>query len=66
MRWRRLCPVVRLLTCFGGVEDLRAGVLRTPRSPQESFLSDPLRMMRAARFAARFNLEVAPRFRGDA
>ena len=41
--------------------------LRTPRSPEESFSEDPLRMMRAARFAARFNLEVAPGgFRGDA
>ncbi len=45
---------------FHGTQDLAEGVLRTPRSPQESFSEDPLRMMRAARFAARFNLTVAP------
>ena len=53
-------PSGEVVDLFGGVEDLRAGVLRTPRSPEESFSEDPLRMMRAARFAARFNLEVAP------
>lgn len=53
-------PSGEVVDLFGGVEDLRAGVLRTQRSPEESFSEDPLRMMRAARFAARFNLEVAP------
>src|SRR5262249_27042808 len=37
---------------FGGLPDLLAGRLRTPATPQESFSDDPLRMMRAARFAA--------------
>jgi poly(A) polymerase len=45
---------------FGGISDLAAGVLRTPGTPQESFSDDPLRMMRAARFAAQLGFDVAP------
>ena len=43
---------------FGGLEDLRNKLLRTPASAQQSFSDDPLRMMRAARFASQleFNL----------
>jgi poly(A) polymerase len=44
----------------GGLEDLAAKVLRTPGTPEESFSDDPLRMMRAARFAAQLDFEVAP------
>lgn len=43
-----------------GLEDLEAKVLRTPLSPEVSFTDDPLRMMRAARFIARFALVPAP------
>ncbi|MFE0423755.1 CCA tRNA nucleotidyltransferase [Streptomyces sp. NPDC058953] len=43
-----------------GLEDLAARVLRTPGTPEESFSDDPLRMMRAARFAAQLGFEVAP------
>ncbi|NJQ07059.1 CCA tRNA nucleotidyltransferase [Streptomyces lonarensis] len=43
-----------------GLEDLAARTLRTPGTPQESFSDDPLRMMRAARFAAQLGFEVAP------
>ncbi|MEU5050740.1 CCA tRNA nucleotidyltransferase [Streptomyces sp. NPDC021096] len=43
-----------------GLEDLASRVLRTPGTPQESFSDDPLRMMRAARFAAQLDFEVAP------
>jgi poly(A) polymerase len=50
----------RLIDPFGGVEDLAARVLRTPRSPEESFNDDPLRMLRAARFVARFGLTPDP------
>ena len=53
-------PSGEIVDLFHGTKDLAEGVLRTPRSPQESFSEDPLRMMRAARFAARFNLTVAP------
>ncbi len=41
---------------YGGIEDLTAKVLRTPLSPEVSFTDDPLRMLRAARFLARFEL----------
>ncbi|MFH9981565.1 CCA tRNA nucleotidyltransferase [Streptomyces sp. NPDC017179] len=44
----------------GGIGDLEARVLRTPGTPEESFSDDPLRMMRAARFAAQLDFEVAP------
>jgi poly(A) polymerase len=45
-----------LIDPFGGAVDLATGVLRTPRSPTESFSDDPLRMLRAARFAAGYGL----------
>ncbi len=45
---------------WGGVVDLAHRVLRTPRSPEESFSDDPLRMLRAARFSAQLGFEVAP------
>jgi poly(A) polymerase len=44
----------------GGLAGLAAHVLRTPGTPQESFADDPLRMLRAARFAAQLRFEVAP------
>lgn len=44
----------------GGIEDLAERVLRTPGTPEESFSDDPLRMLRAARFAAQLDFEVAP------
>ncbi len=45
-----------LLDPFGGEEDLGRGRLATPRSPQASFGEDPLRMLRACRFAAQLGL----------
>lgn len=45
-------PQLQLVDVGSGVEDLMAGVLRTPGSSDVSFSDDPLRMMRAARFAA--------------
>jgi poly(A) polymerase len=45
---------------YGGVVDLAHGVLRTPWLPEDSFSDDPLRMMRAARFAAQLGFEVDP------
>ena len=43
---------------FGGVVDLANRVLRTPGRPEDSFSDDPLRMMRAARFAAQLGFTV--------
>ncbi len=45
---------------FGGIVDLAHRRLRTPGRPEDSFSDDPLRMMRAARFAAQLGFEVAP------
>jgi poly(A) polymerase len=44
----------------GGLGDLARGVLCTPGTPEASFSDDPLRMMRAARFAAQLDFDVAP------
>ncbi|WP_371484511.1 CCA tRNA nucleotidyltransferase [Kitasatospora sp. NBC_00315] len=43
-----------------GLDDLEARLLRTPATPEESFSDDPLRMMRAARFAAQLDFTPAP------
>jgi len=43
---------------FGGVVDLANKLLRTPGRPEDSFSDDPLRMMRAARFAAQLGFTV--------
>jgi poly(A) polymerase len=45
---------------YGGLEDLAAGVIRTPGRPEDSFADDPLRMLRAARFAAQLRFAVRP------
>jgi poly(A) polymerase len=45
---------------FGGVSDLSAQRLRCPLDPEIMFNDDPLRMLRAARFAARFNFDIDP------
>jgi poly(A) polymerase len=45
---------------FGGLSDLAAALLRTPATPEESFSDDPLRMLRAARFAAQLGFRVDP------
>ncbi len=45
---------------FGGLTDLQRKVLRTPGRPEDSFSDDPLRMLRAARFASQLGFTVAP------
>lgn len=67
--WRRdftvnaLCQTFdgRVLDLTGrGLDDLRAGVLRTPLDPAETFSEDPLRMLRGARFVAQLGFTLAP------
>jgi poly(A) polymerase len=53
-------PEVAFVDPYGGLDDLAQRVLRTPGTPEDSFSDDPLRMMRAARFAAQLDFEVAP------
>ena len=53
-------PERTLIDPTGGVEDLVAGRLRTPIDPRVSFGDDPLRMLRAARFASQLEFEVDP------
>ena len=43
-----------------GLTDLAAGILKTPGTAERSFSDDPLRMLRAARFAAQLRMRVAP------
>lgn len=52
-------PHIVLVDPSGGVEDLLAGVLRTPIDPAVSFGDDPLRMLRAARFSSQLGFELA-------
>ncbi len=53
-------PAMELIDPFGGQKDLAAGLLRTPGKAEDSFSDDPLRMMRAARFASQLGFTLAP------
>ncbi|CEJ71354.1 Multifunctional CCA protein [Chryseobacterium oranimense G311] len=47
-----------LVDPFHGVEDLEKGILRTPLEPAQTYSDDPLRMMRAVRFASTLNFVI--------
>lgn len=51
-------PELKLIDPCQGLDDLLAGVLRTPSVPEESFNDDPLRMMRGARFVSQLGATV--------
>jgi poly(A) polymerase len=53
-------PTREFVDPYGGVVDLAHALLRTPGTPEESFSDDPLRMLRAARFAAQLGFAVDP------
>ena len=57
-------PGLQLVDEHDGLADLAARTLRTPGTPESSFADDPLRMMRAARFAAQLGMWVAPDVQG--
>jgi poly(A) polymerase len=49
-----------VLDFVGGRKDLEAGIIRTIGDPEKRFAEDKLRMLRAVRFAARFDFEIEP------
>ncbi|MFQ5676224.1 MAG: CCA tRNA nucleotidyltransferase [bacterium] len=52
-----------LVDPFGGLEDLRAGTVRTVGNPEERFREDALRLMRAPRFAVELGFQIEPNTR---
>src|ERR1700747_1619628 len=56
-------PGYDLVDPFGGLDALQDKVLRTPGRPEDSFSDDPLRILRAARFAAKLGFAVTPEVR---
>ncbi|MFG1819094.1 CCA tRNA nucleotidyltransferase [Kribbella sp. NPDC049174] len=53
-------PARTFVDPYGGIADVAARTIRTPGRPEDSFSDDPLRMMRAARFAAQLGFTPDP------
>lgn len=50
----------KIVDLVGGLEDIEKGIIRTPLDPDIIFNEDPLRMLRAVRFAGRYGWEMDP------
>ena len=48
----------KIIDLFGGLSDLKSGIIKTPKDPKITFYDDPLRMMRAVRFASQLNFKI--------